>query len=55
MNDYCGSRSPGPASRFSLGLLDELQGVCLPRPRLREGSMGVGFDRLVTTFLKNSG
>jgi hypothetical protein len=55
MNVSCGSRSPGPASLFSRGFLDEIQGVCLRRPRLREGSMGVGLDRLVTTFLKNPG
>jgi hypothetical protein len=54
MNVYCGSRSPGPASLFSRGFLDELQGVCLRRPCLREGSVG-GLDRLVTTFLKNPG
>ena len=54
MNVYRGSQSPRPASLFSRGLLDEIQGVCLRRPRLREGSVG-GLDRLVTTFLKNSG
>jgi hypothetical protein len=55
MNVYCGSRSLGPASLFSLGLLTETQRVCLRRFRLREGSVGFGLDRLVTTFLKNSG
>jgi hypothetical protein len=55
MNVYCGSRSPGPASLISLGLLDGLQGVRLCRPRLREVSAGFGLDRLVTTFLKNPG
>jgi hypothetical protein len=55
MNVYCGSRSSGPASLFSLRHLDGLQGVRLCRPRLREVSVGFGLDRLVTTFLKNPG
>ena len=55
MNVCCGSRSFSPASLFSLGLFDGLQGVRLRRPRSREVSLGVGLDRLVTTFMKNSG
>jgi hypothetical protein len=55
MNVYCGSRSSRPASRFSLRLLDGSQGVRLRRPRLREISVDFGFDRLVTTCMKNSG
>lgn len=55
MNVYCGSRSSRPASLFSLGPLDGLQEVRLPRPRVRGVSVCFGFDRLVTTFMKNSG
>jgi len=55
MNMYCGSRSSRPASLFSLGLLDGLQGVRLRRPRLRKVSVGFGLDRLVTTLTKNPG
>lgn len=55
MNVYCGSRSSRPASLFSLGLLDGLQEVRLPRPRVRGVSVRFGLDRLVTMCMKNSG
>ena len=55
MNVYCGSRSFRSVSLFPLGLLDGLQGVRLRHPCLREVSVGLGVDRLITTFQKNSG
>jgi hypothetical protein len=55
MNVYCGSRSFRSECPFSLELLDGPTGARLRRPRVREVSVGFGFDCLVTTFMKNSG
>jgi hypothetical protein len=54
MNTYCDSRSSRPAGLFSFSLFDSLLG-CLCRLHVRKDPAGVGFSRLATAFMNNSG